>query len=192
MKGWKTYAGAAIVAIGAVLRYLGYDDIAEAIMVFGGSLGLVGIAHKAEKIKGALKLVPLLIAIPIIVGCAGQLPSVCDSKPDSVLCDIANRHGVRLETVGDIILVVNLRVIKQGVYTKHQAADALERMKMAYHAANFTAADLKALVLKYADDYPELILVMQYAGYFDAPTVLKSKDIEMLDWYVDQQLTYLK
>ena len=51
MKGWKTYAGCAIVAGGAVLRYLGYVEIADMVMAVGASLGLIGVAHKVEKAK---------------------------------------------------------------------------------------------------------------------------------------------
>jgi len=49
MKGWKTYAGCAIVAAGAVLKFLGYAEIADMVMVVGGSLGLVGVGHKLDK-----------------------------------------------------------------------------------------------------------------------------------------------
>lgn len=133
-------------------------------------------------------LIVLLLIVGLAYGCAGQVPSVCDNQADSVLCEVATEHGVRLETVGDILMVVNLRAIKQGAYTKSQARDALISMKDAYHAAGFTSADLKALVLKYVDEYPELILVVSYAGYFDAPEVLKPADIEILDCYIDQQI----
>lgn len=138
------------------------------------------------------RLLILIMLAGFLAGCMGQLPSVCDNQTESVLCDVAERYNVRLETVGDILMVVNLRAIKEGVYTKSQARGALLSMKEAYHAANFTATDLKALILEYVDEYPELILVVQYVGYFDMPDVLRVKDVEFLDSYIDQQLTLIQ
>jgi len=52
MKGWKTWAGAALIAASAVLTFLGHGEIAGMIGTIGASFGLVGIAHKVEKTKG--------------------------------------------------------------------------------------------------------------------------------------------
>ncbi len=49
MKGWKTWAGAALVAASAVLGYLGEQGLAEALLGVGAALGLVGVGHKIEK-----------------------------------------------------------------------------------------------------------------------------------------------
>ena len=47
--GWKTYAGAAIVAFGAILEFLGYPEVAKAVMALGGALGLVGLRAKMQR-----------------------------------------------------------------------------------------------------------------------------------------------
>ena len=49
MSGWKTWAGAAIMGASAVLKFLGYDELAELVLVVGTALGLIGLAHKVEK-----------------------------------------------------------------------------------------------------------------------------------------------
>ena len=49
MKGWKTWAGAAIIGVGAGLEVLGYGEVAKAAMAFGGALGIIGVGHKIEK-----------------------------------------------------------------------------------------------------------------------------------------------
>lgn len=49
MGGWKTWAGAALVAAGAVAEYFGYPEVAKAVMAIGAALGLVGLGHKIEK-----------------------------------------------------------------------------------------------------------------------------------------------
>jgi len=51
MHGWKTWAGAGLIAAAAVLNYFGYVEIAKLVLVVGGSLGLIGLGHKIEKSK---------------------------------------------------------------------------------------------------------------------------------------------
>jgi len=51
MKGWKTWTGAAIMAISGILSYMGYGDLAKAILTVGAALGIVGLGHKIEKTK---------------------------------------------------------------------------------------------------------------------------------------------
>lgn len=53
MKGWKTWAGAVIVAVSAGLEALGgeYSQYAKILVMVGGALGIVGIGHKVEKAK---------------------------------------------------------------------------------------------------------------------------------------------
>jgi hypothetical protein len=46
----KTFIGMITVAAGAICGYLGYPDVAKLIMVVGGSLGAVGVAHKVQKL----------------------------------------------------------------------------------------------------------------------------------------------
>lgn len=49
MKGWKTWAGAIVIGIGAGLDAAGYGQWAQVAMMAGAALGLVGIGHKIEK-----------------------------------------------------------------------------------------------------------------------------------------------
>jgi hypothetical protein len=58
MKGWKTWAGAAIIGFAGTLQFLDpsfptidMSKMAEVLLYIGGSLGLVGVAHKIEKAK---------------------------------------------------------------------------------------------------------------------------------------------
>ena len=46
----KTFVGMLTVGAGAVLAYLGYPDVAKLVMVIGGGLGTVGVAHKVQKL----------------------------------------------------------------------------------------------------------------------------------------------
>lgn len=51
MGGWKTWFGAAVMAVSAALRYLGYAEIADALEKFALAIIAVGIGHKIEKIS---------------------------------------------------------------------------------------------------------------------------------------------
>lgn len=49
MKGWKTWAGAGITALGAGLNYLGYAELGDLVVKFGFALITIGVGHKIEK-----------------------------------------------------------------------------------------------------------------------------------------------
>ena len=49
MKGWKTWTGFGIMIASAILRALGYEDIATITATVGGATTAVGVAHKIEK-----------------------------------------------------------------------------------------------------------------------------------------------
>lgn len=52
---FKTVLGAIIVAGSAVCRYLGYDDLGNIILTIGAALTAIGIGHKLDKVKNALR-----------------------------------------------------------------------------------------------------------------------------------------
>jgi hypothetical protein len=144
-----------------------------------------------------MKKLFLLLTIFALCACATlglqKPPSVCDnlSADESVLCDLATKYDLHLETVGDLFLVFNLRAINQGAY---QAADALEVLgdMEALLDVFATPADLRGLVLGHVSDYPELILLSPYLAYMDVPTPITAKDADMLRWWVGKNRELLK
>jgi len=57
MKGWKTWLGTSLIAIGTVLETLpilfeGQSAVGKLLLGLGAALTGVGIAHKLEKSKG--------------------------------------------------------------------------------------------------------------------------------------------
>jgi len=137
----------------------------------------------------------IILTLCLLVGCASwaEIPSVCDNMEpgQSVLCDIAKRHDIRLETAGDLILVVNLRAIQAGAYSKEDALYVFGKIETALEAP-VTAADLRGLVLKYVKDYPELILLSPYLALVDVPEPVTDADREMLEWWIDYNREWLK
>ena len=49
--GWKTLAGAGVVAAGAILRFYGLGEVADLVMALGASLGLLGIRSAIKKVE---------------------------------------------------------------------------------------------------------------------------------------------
>lgn len=65
---WKTYTGAAIVAVAGVLFFLegadvcnGCGNIAEGVLAIGGALGLTGLRHALSKMQNGTKIALLLL-----------------------------------------------------------------------------------------------------------------------------------
>ena len=52
MSGWKTYVGAALVAISAGLEAFGKPEWSAMLATLGGALGLVGVRHAIKKADG--------------------------------------------------------------------------------------------------------------------------------------------
>lgn len=52
LNGYKTYLGAALIGLGAVLTALGYADIGEPLTRFGEALSIGGLGHKLAKAEG--------------------------------------------------------------------------------------------------------------------------------------------
>jgi hypothetical protein len=119
-------------------------------------------------------------------------PSVCDNmeQGQSVLCDTANNNDIHLETVGNLVMVLNVDAIKNDRYSAEQAISVLGDIRAAINS-DITAMGLKSIIIDYIDEYPELILLTPYFGYLDSPEILKAKDIEMLNAWIDQQIGYL-
>lgn len=137
-----------------------------------------------------------LIAVALIlslslIGC-GALglkapPSVCDNMGtgDSILCDIATKNDIHLETAGNFFMVLNMRSIKEGLYTKDQAHDVILGLQSAVGLFEITGDDLRNLVLDYTADYPELILMSPYLGYLSGAGEIKDADRDMLTTWLD-------
>jgi len=60
MRGWKTWTGMALCAIGGILKTIGSagvipaplaNEIGDLLISLGGPLGAIGVAHKIEKLK---------------------------------------------------------------------------------------------------------------------------------------------
>jgi hypothetical protein len=139
----------------------------------------------------------LILAILALFACSTvglQKPvSVCDSTRlgDSVLCDLANQYDLHLETVGDLLLIINLRAIQKGSYKPSDALEVLGDIETLL-ALSPSPDDLKSLVAYHVIAYPELILLSPYLSYMNVPTPITAKDADMLRWWIGKNRELLK
>lgn len=93
--------------------------------------------------------------------------------------------------MGDLLMVVNLRAINMGAYSANEAVIVLNTIKILAEQ-KITVAMLQKYVLGYAQEYPELILVLPYISYLNVDTWLTDADVEMISYWVDQQMLWLE
>ena len=80
------------------------------------------------------KFLLVLIAMSIMfTGCSlkGILPSACDNNiEESFLCDMADRFDIRVEDIGNGIIILNSILIDKNVYTLEQSYEVVHNIKI--------------------------------------------------------------
>lgn len=146
------------------------------------------------------------VAVFVLTGCAGMtatgsLPkpvSVCDglAAGDSLLCKLANENGIHLETVGNIFMFANVAAIESNAYATTDAVKFMQTAKVLLATKIKTGADLfayvNALVKNTRLVAAGLIVISPYLPYINTPDPLMDKDREMLNSWLDQQISLLQ
>ena len=135
----------------------------------------------------------ILILILVLVGCAGRLPTVCDEvKGPSLLCDTAERYGVRLEDVGNGLIIANAIAIAEGLYTIDEAVEVMTELRDILDDP-ITYVTFKVEVYKRMEKYPGLIEVATV--YFDELGGMAKEiypiDRKLLVGWLDKQIKTL-
>ena len=139
------------------------------------------------------KLISLIFVL-LLVGCAtGDMPSKCDiiAPGDSILCDMAQERGIRIEDVGNAFIVVNAIAIGEGLYTREEAISVCEGLSevlddpityIAFHAA----------LSDRLDRYPGLLVVaMSYLNMFNLDIEMYAQDRALLVNWLDNRIISL-
>ncbi|MCK5611389.1 hypothetical protein KAR91_56485 [Candidatus Pacearchaeota archaeon] len=141
-----------------------------------------------------MKKLFVLVMLVAIVGCSSMTNqlSVCDTiTQPSYLCEIANKNNIRIEDVGNILMVANLLAIDQGVYT---TAQALSEMKSIRDFLDNPVSYLAVLnlVTDSTSKYPGLFIVASiYIKQFNSSRIMYSKDQAILRSWLDLQIETL-
>ena len=139
-------------------------------------------------------LLIILAFVVLLFGCATTLPSKCDDVTDpSRLCDLSKQAGVRLEDVGNGLIVANAISIGSGLYTKEQALTVLKEFRSALDQP-ITYLAFKTLLYDKMDQYPGLIEVatIYFEQLGNIQEIMYPKDRELLAGWLDRQIKILE
>lgn len=131
--------------------------------------------------------------VMLLAGCAGNRPSVCDGiQPgDSLLCQIAADHDIQLEDVGLALVAVNAVAIGEGLYTRDQAQEVINRLLLALDGS-ITYAVFRDRIMEYTEKYPGLLDVAQtYLDRFALSKQIRETDRDILRTFLQKRLKAL-
>ena len=143
----------------------------------------------------------IILLSVLLIGCAAigikPPPSVCDNitPGESLLCDLAKKNDLHLETVGNILMLCNFAAIEEGTYKADEALAVLKRVRAAV-AFQSSGAALVKIVMSALESRPMLamagiMVISPYLSYLDTPDIIKAKDQELLNIWLDQQIKIL-
>ena len=129
-----------------------------------------------------------------LIGCAGQLPSVCDQITEPCrLCDLSRKYNVRLEDIGAGLIIANAVAIGEGLYTKQEALEVVQALRSILDNP-VSYVYFRDEVYRYVNAYPGLLEVA--TAYFNdigsLTQVMYAKDRAILSEFLDQQIQGLK
>lgn len=78
------------------------------------------------------KFLVLLVTVTMLSACTAltKKPSVCETQEGpSYLCEVAAKNHMRIEDVGNSLIVANALAISAGYYSPHQAIVVLEDVR---------------------------------------------------------------
>lgn len=139
-------------------------------------------------------LILLLIAVMMTVGCVfNDLPSVCDQLEDkSYLCEIAQKHDIRLESVGTILVVANAVAIGEGVYTSTDALQVMQSIRCVLDQP-ISYLFFKDKVQGLTEKYPGLLEIADiYLNEFMSTQTMFVRDREILQGWLDKRIARLE
>ena len=146
--------------------------------------------------KKALLL--LIVFTLTLVSCAPlqrleSRPGVCDniSSGESVLCDMAQKSGIRPEDVGKGIVAVNAVLIARERYTYAQAVEVIDKLLMALDGP-ITYVIFKDKIQEFTKKYPGLLeVVREDLEYFALSNQIYPADKDILQNWLKRQRRYL-
>jgi len=128
----------------------------------------------------------LILAVGAVgFGCASRLPSVCDDVTGPcLLCQTADKYNVRLEDIGNGLILVNMVAVNQGLYSVDDAKGVMESLLSALDGSSLTYALFKDKIIEYTKDYPGLLSVTSaYMDEFALSQYIYEADREILrEW----------
>jgi hypothetical protein len=140
------------------------------------------------------KVITLLLVAIMLFSCATDLTSKYDSAEYNgcLICDIADKRGVRLEDVGNGIRIAGFTAREMDAYTASQAIEVLEKIKTALQMP-ISGATLIVYLGDLQAEYAEVLsIAMSYAGDFGKVTqTLDEMSVDILLKFINERLAVL-
>jgi len=138
------------------------------------------------------KFIIVLLMALVVAGCGFNFPSVCDNMTEpSLMCDIARKYNVRVEDIGNVLIVTNAIAIGEGQYTKEQAVGVFREIRSLLDNP-ITYMALRGGIYDRLERYPGLYEVSDiYLGEFTALVDVYPADRGMLISWLDERIVNL-
>jgi len=140
----------------------------------------------------SLEMVAIILLPIFMLSCATTMPSVCDNVEESILCDLSRKSGIRLEDIGNGIIIANAVLISQGTYSKEDALGVMETVRLLldksarYHLFKKAIEDL-------VHDFPGLLEVSySYLEVLDLDSRISPADRLILEQWLDRRIESLR
>ena len=138
--------------------------------------------------------VMFLAVTALVAACisTGNRPTVCNQiEGPSILCQVATEHGVRLEDVGNGLILVNALAISEGAYTRADARQVLSRLLDALDGS-VTYAVFKSRIQQATESFPGLLDVAKsYLDEFSLSNQVYDADREILRTWLTNRIKSL-
>lgn len=143
-----------------------------------------------------MKILLVFISAFFLFSCASTkiAPSVCDKSPeDSFLCPAANTAGIRLEDLGNALIIANAIAIGQGLYSREQALEGYKDAKVMISDESLTYSLFAKNLLIIDRQYPGLMDVLwsYFQVFVDQDVVMTSFDRALLVSWIDDRILSL-
>jgi len=123
----------------------------------------------------------------ILVACVtiSKKPSVCITVDQpSYLCEVAEKHDIKLEDIGVILVIANAVAIGEGAYDVDDAINVLDNLIEAVQNP-VSYLFIKSEIKKHTMKYPGLFIVAEvYLDEFSNPQIMTRFDQDiLLSWF---------
>jgi hypothetical protein len=139
----------------------------------------------------------LVLMLAMLMGCAllSKAPSICDDlEGPSLMCEIAAKHNVRLEDIGNALVVINEIAIIEEAYSKEDAIEVLKEIRLLLDKGALSYAMFRLAVYEKAEKYAGLIEVAE--SYFwtfqNQRSFIYKEDRRILRDWINRQIERLQ
>ena len=139
-----------------------------------------------------MKYLLLIIGMALsLSACSTTQPSICDTTTDSYLCQIADTVNVRLEDMGNMLVVVNRGAILSGQYTVDESLLALKGIRLAL-SDPISYFAFQRVVRETVGSTELLLVATTVISHFTSNQEMLDADRAILIGWIDKQIARIE